>query len=100
MSQQPETLESAASRVFGQTDLRSARLQAKVECGIGETVVVIPEGMEARIAVDTGLAGREIPPGYEGQDDIYTSPGYEGAENRVDLEVRQAIGMLRISDAG
>jgi hypothetical protein len=76
------------------------RLRAVLDCGIGETVVIIPAGMEARIAVDTGLAGREIPPGYQSQDDIYTSPGYEGAENRVDLEVSQSIGMLRISGAG
>ena len=72
------------------------RFQAKIEGAIGQTVVVIPAGMEARVQVDTGLAGSRLPAGYRQQDDVYTSPGYAGAENRVDLEVSQAIGNVSI----
>ena len=76
------------------------RFQAQVEGAIGETVVVIPAGLAARIQIDTALAGSQLPDGYQRQDDVYTSPGYESAENRVDLEVSQAIGNITIRHAG
>jgi hypothetical protein len=76
------------------------RFQAKIEGAIGEMIVVIPEGMAARIRVDTGLAASQLPDGYQRRDDVYTSPGYESADNRVDLEVSQAIGNITIRHAG
>ncbi len=75
------------------------RFRAKIEGAIGQTVVVIPAGLAARIHVDTGLAGRQLPDGYQRRDDVYTSPGYESADNRVDLEVSQAIGNITIRHA-
>jgi hypothetical protein len=72
------------------------RFRAKIEGAVGQTIVVIPEGMAARIHVDTGLAGRQLPDEYQRHGDIYTSPGYESADNRVDLEVSQAIGNIAI----
>lgn len=72
------------------------RFQAKIDSSIGETVVVIPAGMAARIRVDTGLAVSDLPNGYQQRDDVYTSPGYASADDRVDLEVSQAIGKITI----
>jgi len=48
-----------------------------------------------RIRVDTGLAASQLPAGYQRRDDIYTSPGYATAENRVDLEVSQTSATSR-----
>ena len=72
------------------------RFRAKIDSAIGNTVVVIPEGMEARIRFDTALAARQLPDNYRQWGDAYVSPGYDGAENRVDLEVSQAIGNVTI----
>lgn len=72
------------------------RFEARIEGAVGQTVVVIPEGLAARVRVDTGLAGSQLPDGYQRRDGVYTSPGYESAENRVDLEVNQAIGHVKI----
>jgi hypothetical protein len=72
------------------------RFQAKIDSSIGETVVVIPAGMAARIRVDTGLAVSDLPDGYQQRDDVYTSPGYASADDRVDLEIDQAIGKVTI----
>ena len=72
------------------------RFQARIEGAIGETVVVIPAGLAARIRVDTGLAVSDLPDSYRQRDDVYTSPGYESADDRVDLEVDQAIGKVTI----
>ena len=72
------------------------RFQAKIDSAIGETVVVIPAGMAARIRVDTGLGASNVPAGYQRRDDVYTSPGYASADDRVYLEVDQAIGSITI----
>jgi hypothetical protein len=73
------------------------RLQAQVDGAIGITVIVIPEGMAVRVQADTALAARDLPEGYEEeQDGVYVSPGYATAENRVDLELTQAIGAVEI----
>ena len=72
------------------------RFQAKIDGAIGQTIVVIPAGLAARIRVDTGLAASQLPAGYQRRGDVYTSPGYESAEDRVYLEVSQAIGNVTI----
>ena len=74
--------------------------QARIDGAIGQTIVVIPAGLETRVHVDTGIAGRQLPADYRQQDDVYTSPGYGSAPNRVDLEVSQAIGNISIRRAG
>ena len=76
------------------------RFHAKIEGAIGETVVAIPAGMAARIRVDTGLAVSDLPNSYQQRGDVYTSPGYAGADDRADLEVDQAIGKVTIRQAG
>jgi len=84
---------------LGQTTVvlpAEGRLRAKISGAIGQTTVVVPAGMEVRIHLDTAIAARQVPAGYEKQDDVYTSPGYAGAENRVDLEVSQAMGEVTI----
>jgi len=73
---------------------------AKIDGAIGETVVVIPAGMAARIRVDTGLAVSDLPDGYRQRDDVYTSPDYDSADDRVDLEVDQAIGRVTVRQSG
>jgi hypothetical protein len=72
------------------------RFYAKIDSAIGETVVVIPAGMAARVRVDTGLAVSDLPDNYQQRDDVYTSPGYASADDRVDLEVDQAIGKITV----
>jgi hypothetical protein len=72
------------------------RIQANVNGAVGLMTIVIPEGLEARIRVDSGLAVRAMPDGYQQEGDLYTSPGYGTAEDRVELNASQAIGLLEI----
>jgi len=74
----------------------SGGLQGRIEGAVGQTVVVSPEGVEARLVLDTGLAARQLPDEYECADDICTSPGYADANEPVQLQVGQAIGHLLI----
>jgi hypothetical protein len=75
------------------------RYAATVEGAIGQTVVLIPDGLAARIEASSALATRNMPAGYRREGDVYTSPGYADAENRVDLTVSQAIGTLEVRPA-
>jgi len=72
------------------------RFSARVEGAIGQTIIVIPEELAAEVRLDTGITGRQLPEDYRCDDDVCTSPGYEDADHRVDLEVSQAIGNLVI----
>lgn len=84
---------------LGQTTVTlpaEGRLRVKISGAIGQTTIVVPDGMEVRVHLDTAIAARQVPAGYRKQDDVYTSPGYAGAENRVDLEVSQAMGEVTI----
>ncbi|MGC9334699.1 MAG: LiaI-LiaF-like domain-containing protein [Anaerolineae bacterium] len=74
----------------------TGQFEGSVEGAIGQTVIIIPQGMAVRIKADTGLAGRDLPAGYQEDGDIITSPGYSTAENQADLQVSQAIGVLQI----
>jgi hypothetical protein len=85
---------------IGQTSVTlpgRGRLQAHVEGGIGSLVIVIPSGMEARIHFDTGLVGRSLPNSYKDSgDNVYITPGYASADNRVELEVELGIGAVTV----
>ena len=84
---------------IGQTTVtlpEEGRFQARVDGAIDQTVILIPEGVAARIHVDTGLAASQLPDNYRCRDDVCASPGYESAENRVELDVSQAIGNITI----
>ncbi|MCP4539305.1 MAG: hypothetical protein GY832_19385 [Chloroflexi bacterium] len=76
------------------------RFQANIDSAIGQTTIVIPEGMSARIHFDTALAARQLPGRYHQRGDAYVSPSYDSADNRVDLEISQAIGNVTIRDDG
>jgi hypothetical protein len=74
------------------------RFEARIEGAIGAIVVVVPEGLAARVRVEGGLSASDLPDGYRRSGDVYTSPGYEGADDRVDLYVSQAIGKVTVRD--
>jgi hypothetical protein len=75
---------------------QEGRFDARIDGAIGQTVVVIPDGLAVRVRLDTGITGRQLPNDYRCADDVCTSPDYQTAVHRVDLEVSQAIGNLVI----
>ncbi len=74
------------------------RFTAKISGAIGETYVVIPKSMAVRIHVSTGLGTSSMPAGYIHRGDTYSSPGYESAEDRVEMDISQAIGLITVVD--
>jgi hypothetical protein len=73
------------------------RFKASIDEGIGDIVIIVPEGMALRVKANTALAGHQLPSGLqdEGQG-VWISPGYATAANAVDLEAGVAIGNLTI----
>ncbi|MBE9524426.1 MAG: hypothetical protein IMY76_04960 [Chloroflexi bacterium] len=73
-------------------------IRLDVQCGVGEIVIRVPEGMALKAHIDRGIAGLTIPSSYAQNGDVYTSPGYEDAENRIELYLDQGIGNIAIRE--
>jgi hypothetical protein len=72
------------------------QFDARIDGAIGQVVIIIPKGMALRVQSNLALANLVVPNGYQKKDNVYTSPGYETAENRVNLEIGMAIGNVTI----
>jgi hypothetical protein len=75
------------------------RFEARLESGMGQIVLLVPQGMEVRVSGDLGLVARDLPDGYEQDEDTITSPGYADAQDRVQLTVDEGVGFLEIRPA-
>jgi hypothetical protein len=72
------------------------QMQASINGGIGEVIAKIPAGMAARVHATAGLGDSQVLGNYQRQGGVFVSPGYDTAENRVDLEVKGGIGKITI----
>jgi predicted membrane protein len=72
------------------------RFQANVSGAMGGITLIIPEGMAVRLNAGTAMVLRQVPADFQQQDNVFTSPGYASADNRVDLEVGLAMGVLDV----
>lgn len=71
---------------------------ARLNGAIGSLNVLVPSGLGVRVDGNTALASLQVPPGYQKDGDVYLSPDYATAENRVDLSVGMAIGSIQIQE--
>lgn len=78
----------------------SGEFRGSIGGGIGQTTILIPRGLPVRFNTDTGLTSVNAPSDFERQNDIYTSPSYSGANERIDVEVDLGIGNLVIRYTG
>lgn len=72
------------------------QLRAKLSAGVGQTTVRLPEGMAARIRVQTGMGGVSVRGDFDREGSFYVTPNYNGAANRIDIEVDGGVGGIRI----
>lgn len=73
--------------------------QAKIEGGVGTVSVEIPREVAARIQTSTGVGAMRIDPSRFPSigDHLYQSPGYETAEDRIDLRIEGGVGTVTVS---
>ena len=74
----------------------SGQVDASINGGVGEVDVVIPSGVGARIQAQAGLGGVNVPSGYQQQNNTYTSPNYDTAQNLVNMTVKGGVGRISI----
>ena len=72
------------------------RYVAHVRAGVGEVEVIFPAGLAGRIVVSSGIGDIDVIGDFHVEDGVYVSPGFESAENRVELDVSGGIGRIVI----
>lgn len=75
---------------------KTGQFTAKLDVGVGALTVYIPKEMAARIRLQTGLSSRSVSGDYIRDGDYYISPGYDTAENRVELEIHSGVSRVEV----
>jgi hypothetical protein len=75
-------------------------LKADMSNGVGSLVVQLPLGVPARIKADSGIGKVDVRGAFERAGDVYTSPGYAGAENAIDVTAHTGIGDIVLEPYG
>jgi hypothetical protein len=76
---------------------RAGKSRAKVTSGAASVVLKVPDGVAARIAVESGLAGITIDPNrFPRNGNIYESADFGRAENSVDIHIETGVGAVDI----
>jgi Domain of unknown function (DUF5668)/Cell wall-active antibiotics response 4TMS YvqF len=78
----------------------SGRVIAHIEGGVGNLSIVIPRAMQAQIRVSSGLGQVSVNGDYQRDSDVYTSSGFENANNRVELEIKGGVGRVSVEPSG
>ena len=76
------------------------QVRARVNGGVGEVAVTIPEGMAASIRVNAGIGSTDVVGNLQRRGDAYLSPGYDLAQDRVELTVRGGVGRVTVRALG
>ncbi|RPJ15864.1 MAG: hypothetical protein EHM33_34480, partial [Chloroflexi bacterium] len=65
--------------------------------GAGNVVVQIPSGIAARIHATTGWGKAIIDPRFNKTDNIYQSPDFDNAVNKVEITVQSGAGNVSVN---
>jgi len=74
----------------------SGKTSASVEMGIGNITVRVPHGVAAEIDVSRALCTVRIDERFVRDGDVYVSPDYRTAKNKVELQISCAIGNITV----
>jgi len=77
-------------------ELPSGRYAASVEVGVGSTTVRVPADAAVRLSLSTGLGRADVSGTWNRDGDVYTTPGFETAVERIDLRVAGGVGEVRV----
>jgi Domain of unknown function (DUF5668) len=70
----------------------------EIENPIGSIQINVPANTGLRLIAETGLTSIQLPPNYDVEGDVYTSPGFSAAEYQVELVINQAIGLVKVEE--
>lgn len=69
---------------------------AAIDTGVGAATIRIPEGVAVRLVVSRGLGAISVPGEFSRSEDVYTSVGYAGSANRVDIRIDNGVGAVDV----
>jgi len=80
--------------VFGR---KSENFNVRLNAGASDIGVTVPSGSGVRIRMDGALNGTNLNElGWEKQGKVYTSPGYDSAPAKIDMEVKMGVGHFTV----
>ncbi len=89
-----------SSNGVGRTEITlpaEGQFTARIDQAVGLVEVIVPDGMAVRLQANTALAGRQLPAGLQPSgENVFVSPGYATAENRIDMTVGLPVGLLTV----
>lgn len=74
--------------------------EAAFEVGLGELVLLVPEGIGVRIVTDKALASVKVDRNFEQDGDAYESENYHTSEIKLDISVELGMGSLVVRTLG
>jgi hypothetical protein len=83
----------------GQIDLtlpQAGQLSGQINGGVGATMITIPPGVAARLTIQRGLGSVQTPTDFTRRGDVYESPGYAEASNRIDVRISSGVGPIEV----
>lgn len=72
------------------------RPRIRIDGGIGEITVRVPDTLPARLAIETGIGTTNVEGDFRQEGDIYTTEGWEDASERLDVTIQVSVGTVRV----
>lgn len=77
-------------------NLATGSYKANISTGVGATTIRLPTGVAARVELERGLGAVNVRGDFDKNEDVYTSPDYATAEERIDLQVQGGVGAITL----
>ena len=91
------SLKTGASSSEMTLPARAGKVRVKVESGAASVVLRVPDGVAARISVESGLAGISIDTNrFPRSGSGYQSPDFDRAENSADIRIETGVGSVSV----
>lgn len=89
-------LDVGASSVLVRFPTEAGATRAFVNAGAASLTLEIPPNVGARIVADSGLASIDASSRFSRSGGVYTTPDYQTAANRLDLELKAGVSSVSI----
>ena len=91
-------IEAGAADVDVVMPATAGRTEAKIDVGAASVRITVPEGVAARIDIDAGLSSIQVDEARFPQqsDDVYASPNFGDAANRLDIRIDAGASHVEI----
>ncbi len=76
----------------------TGKFAVDVDSGMGTVVIEAPASLGVRLQTEAAIVGHNLPAGYTQNNNRYTSPTYNTAENRADIQVDLGLGSITIRE--